>query len=50
MDIKPHPWRRLKTNSSIRLPLVGASLWAASNDRFMFPKYCDESAIQSASA
>ena len=57
VDIKPHPWRRLKTNSSIRrLPLVGASLWAArrayiaSNDRFMFPKYCDEIECHSNSA
>ena len=30
LDIKPHPWRRLKTKSSARqLPLVGSSLWAA---------------------
>ena len=57
VDIKPHPWRRLKTNSSIRrLPLVEASLWAArrayiaSNDRFMFPKYCDEIECHSNSA
>ena len=57
VDIKPYPWRRLKTNSSIRrLPLVGASLWAArrayiaSNDRFMFPKYCDEIECHSNSA
>ena len=27
VDIKPHPWRTLKTKSSIRkVPLVGASL------------------------
>ena len=30
VDIKPHPWRSLKTKSSIRkVPLVGASLWSA---------------------
>ena len=30
VDIKPHPWRRLKTISSARkVPLIGASLWAA---------------------
>jgi len=30
VDIRQHPWRRLKTSSSQRkLPLVGCSLWAA---------------------
>ena len=30
VDIKPHPWRSLKTKSSIRkVPLFGASLWSA---------------------
>ena len=30
IDLKPHPWRRLKTPGSERqIPLVGASLWAA---------------------
>ena len=30
VDIKPHPWRSLKTRGSQRqVPLVGASLWAA---------------------
>ena len=30
VDIKPHPWRRLKTAGSQRkVPLVGMSLWAA---------------------
>ena len=30
VDIKPHPWRRLKTTGSQReVPLVGVSLWAA---------------------
>jgi hypothetical protein len=57
VEIRPHKWRRLKTKSSVRkLPLVGASLWAArqayiaSNHRFMFPKYCNETECQSNSA
>ena len=30
INVRPHPWRRLKTKGSERLvPLVGASLWAA---------------------
>ena len=48
VDIKPHPWRRLKTNSSQRqIPLVGASLYAAKRIRanasscFAFPRYTD---------
>jgi integrase len=47
IDLKPHPWRRLKTPGSQRqVPLVGASLWAAkrvldqTNDNpFALPKY-----------
>lgn len=47
VEIQPHPWRSLKTDSSKRVvPLVGASLWAvqrirASNDPtpFAFPRY-----------
>ena len=57
VEIRPHKWRRLKTKSSIRkLPLVGASLWAArqayiaSNSPFMFPRYCNETECQSNSA
>ena len=57
VEIRPHKWRRLKTKSSVRkLPLVGASLWAArqayiaSNNRFMFPRYCNETECQSNSA
>ena len=57
LEIKPHEWRRLKTNSSQRrLPLVGHSLWAvrqayiASNGPFMFPKYCNENGCKSNSA
>ena len=46
VQIRPHPWRRLKTESSERnVPLVGVSLWAAqriinANDNgFAFPRY-----------
>ena len=48
VDIKPHPWRHLKTAGSQRkIPLVGLSLWAAkkayaaSISPFLFPRYCD---------
>lgn len=45
--IREHPWRRLKTAGSARkVPLVGASLWAArrvnesvTNSTFAFPRY-----------
>ena len=47
--LRPHPWRRLKTQSSERIvPLVGASLWAAkralnaTSNQFLFPRYCNE--------
>ena len=46
--VQPQPWRSLKTKSSHRkVPLVGASLWAAkkvihnSNTPFAFPRYND---------
>ena len=47
IDLKPHPWRGLKTKGSQRqIPLVGASLWAArrvkdasTNSPHAFPKY-----------
>ena len=49
VDIKPHPWRRLKTTSSHRkVPLVGLSLraakqaYAANISPFLFPRYCDD--------
>ena len=49
VDIKPQPWRSLKTRGSERqLPLVGASLWAAQRIRvnasscFAFPRYTDD--------
>ncbi len=58
VDIKPLPWRSLKTKSSIRkVPLVGASLWSArrilesNNDTlFAFPLYTNENMINSNSA
>ena len=45
--VKPHSWRSLKTASSERkIPLVGASLWAAQriksmSDSYCFPRYVD---------
>ena len=56
IQLVPHPWRRLKTPSSIRqIPLVGASFWAAqrikaSGYTFAFPKYCSEQKCNSNSA
>jgi integrase len=57
VDIKQHPWRRLKTSSSQRkLPLVGSSLWAAqqavnaSTSPYLFPRYCDGANTHSNSA
>ena len=47
INVRPHPWRRLKTKGSERLvPLVGASLWAANrlqqhDSSYAFPRYCD---------
>jgi len=49
INIRPHPWRSLKTASSERLlPLVGSSKWAAerilaqsTESRFAFPNYND---------
>jgi len=47
IDLRPHPWRRLKTTGSDRLvPLVEASLWAANrlqqhDSSYAFPRYCD---------
>ena len=50
IDLKPHPWRSLKTKGSQRfIPLTNEALWAsmrlieAKNDSiFAFPCYCDE--------
>ncbi|MEC8676864.1 MAG: DUF6538 domain-containing protein [Pseudomonadota bacterium] len=46
IDLKPHPWRRLKTESSTRkVPLAGAALWAATricdsaSSEYAFPSY-----------
>ena len=56
IDLKPHPWRRLKTKSSARhIPLVGASLWAAQrlkqhDSSYAFPRYCDGNTCNANSA
>ena len=57
VDIKPHPWRSLKTKGSQRqVPLVGASLWAAQRIKanasscFAFPRYTDNSRCNANSA
>jgi integrase len=57
LNLKPHPWRPLKTRGSARIvPLVGMSLWAvqraieASSSNHLFPKYCDEQRCKSNSA
>ena len=47
IDLKPHPWRTLKTKTSERcIPLVGASLWASkrilennNESIYAFPRY-----------
>ena len=49
VDIRPHPWRSLKTSSSARvIPLVGSAKWAAerilaqpADSQFAFPNYND---------
>ena len=49
MNIRPHPWRSLKTASSARtIPLVGSAKWAAErilaqpySSEFAFPNYND---------
>ena len=57
VDIRPHPWRRLKTSSSTRkVPLIGCSLWAArqafaaTDSPFLFPRYCNNHKCHSNSA
>ena len=57
VDIKPHPWRSLKTRGSRRqIPLVGASLWAAQRIKanasscFAFPRYTDNTRCNANSA
>ena len=49
VNIRPHPWRSLKTSSSERvIPLVGSAKWAAerilvqpADSEFAFPNYND---------
>ena len=54
--VQNHPWRRLKTKGSERrIPLVGASLWAAqslqnSSSIFAFPRYVKNGVCNSNSA
>ena len=57
VDIKPHPWRRLKTISSARqVSLIGASLWAAqriceiADGAYAFSRYCSEERTKANSA
>jgi integrase len=56
INLTAHPWRRLKTGSSLRqIPLVGVSLWVAKqvvkqNHQFAFPKYCNETKCNANSA
>ena len=57
IDLQPHPWRPLKTRTSIRqIPLVGASLWAAhrvltqASGEFLFPAYANREGCNSNSA
>ncbi|NDB70521.1 MAG: integrase, partial [Methylocystaceae bacterium] len=57
IDLKPHPWRPLKTPKSNRqIPLVGASLWAAcrtvrnAKSQFLFDRYTNSLATNSNSA
>jgi len=57
LSIREHPWRPLKTGSSVRtIPLVGAALWAseslltASKRGLLFPRYCDGKITKSNSA
>ena len=58
VDLKPHPWRTLKTRGGQRLiPLTNEALWASkrllesNNDSiFAFPRYCDETGCKANSA
>jgi len=57
IDLKPHPWRPLKTPKSNRqIPLVGASLWAAkqaarnAKGQFLFERYTNILSTNSNSA
>nr|WP_276204532.1 tyrosine-type recombinase/integrase [Candidatus Terasakiella magnetica] len=56
VHVRPHDWRGLKTQSSDRrIPLYGASLWAAHqivahSKNYAFSKYCDGKVCNSNSA
>ena len=57
IDVRPQPWRRLKTKSSERqVPIVGQALWAlqqaceATTGHLVFPKYCTTTACKANSA
>ena len=58
IDLKPHPWRSLKTRGSQRLiPLVGSAQWACErlkevngSNSLAFPRYCDETSCNASSA
>lgn len=58
IDLKPHPWRGLKTQGSERqIPLVGASLWAVERIKqtntespYAFPRYTSDKATNANSA
>jgi len=56
IDLKPHPWRSLKTTGSRRqIPLIGTSYWAAKrvkhlNKRYAFSRYIIQSEVNSNSA
>ncbi|MDC1118402.1 tyrosine-type recombinase/integrase [Alphaproteobacteria bacterium] len=58
VDLKPHPWRSLKTKGSQRLiPLTKEALWASKrlleakyDSIFAFPRYYDETSCKANSA
>ena len=58
IDLKPQPWRCLKTPESERqIYLVGSSLWAAkralkqhTESEYAFPKYCSDEGHKTNSA
>jgi len=57
IELKPHPWRPLKTAKSERfIPLIGASLWAAKRAKenavtnILFPRYTSKQETNSNSA
>ena len=58
IDLKPHPWRSLKTrDSQRRIPLIGAALWACERLReandgssLAFPRYCNKQSCNANSA